>query len=57
MAQSHDECRCVSASFPQLITVSNYLPDPGQVLLFGSRQLLIIYLRIVYSRESEKKLL
>lgn len=39
---------------PRLITVSNYLPDPGQVLLFGSSQLLIIYLRIAYSREGEK---
>lgn len=42
------------ALLPQLIAVSNYLPDLGQVLLFGSSQLLIIYLRIVYSRESEK---
>ena len=42
-------------SLPQLITVSNYLPDPGQVPLFGSSQLLIIYLRIAYSREGEKK--
>lgn len=43
------------ALLPQLITVSNYLPDPGQVLLFGSSQLLIIYLRIAYSREGGKK--
>lgn len=43
------------ALLPQLITVSNYLPDPGQVLLLGSRQLLIIYLRIAYSREGGEK--
>lgn len=43
------------ALLPQLITVSNYLPDPGQVILFGSSQLLIIYLRIAYTREGEKK--
>lgn len=42
------------ALLPQLITVSDYLPDPGQVLLLASRQILIIYLRIVYSGEREK---
>lgn len=42
------------ALLPQLIAVSNYLPDPGQVLLFGSSQLLIIYLRISYSRQGGK---
>lgn len=42
------------AFLPRLITVNNYLPDPGQVLLFGSSQLLIIYLRIAYSREGGK---
>lgn len=44
----------LGALLPQLITVSNYLPDPGQVILFGSSQLLIIYLRIAYTREGEK---
>lgn len=44
------------ALLPQHITVSNYLPDPGQVLLFGSSQLLIIYLGIANSREGGKSL-
>jgi hypothetical protein len=44
----------LAALLPQLITVSNYLPDPGQVLLFGSSQLLIIYLRNAYPREGGK---